>query len=532
MLPPSAVHKKKSPVTGTGPRNHRRSGRSPEDSKVNETNSNQAQYSTEDAGFQDAPEDAPENTRAANWEVPPQFDTGSDVELAQELHLKLRRTYGEIVFCESKFWHYGETHWIELAGTELWRMAFEYNGARYGGKGAKIKLAAGRVESVIKCLEKLCDQPGFFSSASRGVNCLSGFVDYDATGEPRLLPHLDSHRQRDTLPGHWDPARRIKQVPEDTLIHTLLYGSTAGDPEQADKIEALLRLAGAVVTGSGTRGVDPKAVILKGESKAGKGQILTMFRGLVPAGAQCSISPSQFADKNFVVELAGKLLNTYDELGSTYAVTSEVFKQVITGDPVTGCRKYGHPFAFPSRAQNIFACNLLPAFRGGVDKAVLNRLYIIQFDRAIEKDDRVEHLGARIVAEEMDLLLGLAIEGASRLIRAGGFPHLASSEAELEELAETDSVVLWFKDQITRTQLEKVNTDGTRTPMRLTTNEMYASYKSWSETNGHDRKSIVHVNVFSQRLRSQGLKRMNAHGFRGFVGVQFNFAKREHREAS
>jgi hypothetical protein len=92
------------------------------DSKM--SNSSEKEYSTEDAGFQDAPEDAPENTRAANWEVPPQFDTGSDVELAQELHLKLRRTYGEVVFCESKFWHYGETHWIELAGTELWRMAF------------------------------------------------------------------------------------------------------------------------------------------------------------------------------------------------------------------------------------------------------------------------------------------------------------------------------------------------------------------------------------------------------------------------
>jgi phage/plasmid-associated DNA primase len=287
-----------------------------------------------------------------------------------------------------------------------------------------------------------------------------------------------------------------------------------------------LRLAGAVVTGSGTLGIDPKVCILKGESKAGKGQILITFRGLVPASAQSTISPSQFADKHFVMELAGKRLNTYDELGSSYAVTAEVFKQIVTGDPITGCRKYGHPFTFTPTAQNIFACNLLPSFRGGVDKAVLNRLYILQFDRAIPKPERIAHLGERIVAEEMDLLLGLAIEGASRLIRDGGFPHLESAEAELEELAETDSVVLWFKDQITRTLLEKVNTDGTRIPMRLTTSEMYAAYKSWSEANGHDRKSIVHVNVFSQRLRSLGLKRVNANGFRGFVGVQFNFAAR------
>jgi phage/plasmid-associated DNA primase len=309
--------------------------------------------------------------------------------------------------------------------------------------------------------------------------------------------------------------------PPQSLIHTLLYGSTMGDPEQLEKVEALLRLAGAVVTGSGTRGVDPKVVILKGASKAGKAQMLTMFRGLVPASAQCSISPSQFADKNFVVELAGKLLNTYDELGSTYAVTSEVFKQIATGDPITGCRKYGHPCTFTPNAQNIFACNLLPSFRGGVDKAVLNRLYILQVDREIPKDERIEDLGKRIVDEEMNLLLGLAIEGASRLIRSGGFPHLESAEAELAELAETDSVVAWFKDRITRTALETIGKDGTRLPARLTTNQMHADYKCQAEAQGHDRKSIVHVNVFSQRLRSLGLTRVNANGFRGFVRVCF-----------
>jgi len=227
-------------------------------------------------------------------------------------------------------------------------------------------------------------------------------------------------------------------------------------------------------------------------------------------------------------------LNTYDELGSTYAVTSEVFKQIGTGDPITGCRKYGHPVTFTSTAQNIFACNLLPSFRGGIDKAVLNRLYILQFDRAIPPEQRVEDIGARIVEKEMDLLLGLAIEGASRLIREGKFPHLESAEAELAELAETDSVVAWFKDRIERTTLVKVNKDGTRSSIRLTSSQMYADYKTRAEAEGHDRKSIVGINVFSQRLRSLGLKRMNANGFRGFVGVCFKSEedRRQREEAS
>jgi putative DNA primase/helicase len=463
---------------------------------------------------------APGETEGAPESSFHSFTTGSDVELAGALSQRLQRLYGTVVFAEGRFWHYGETHWVEITETTLWCMAFEFNGERYGSKGV-VKLASGRVESIVKCLEKLHDEPGFFNQVVQGVNCLSGFVEFASDGTPSLSPHAAWFRQRDTLQGPWDPDKRVHSIPEGSLIHTLLCGSTAGDPEQLEKIEALQRLAGAVVAGLGTKGLHPKVVVLKGVPDTGKKQLLTMFRGLVPKSAQCSISPSQFADKNFIVELAGKLLNTYDELGSTYAVTSEVFKQVATGDPVTGCRKYGHPFTISPIAQNIFACNLLPAFRGGVDPAVLKRLYIVQFDRSIPPAERVNDIGARIVAEEMELLLGLAIEGASRLIRESGFPTLKSSEDELEELAETDSVVLWFKDQITRTQLERINKDGTRSPMRLTTSQMYADYKSWAEAQGHDRKSIAHINVFSQRLRSQGLAKLNANGFRGFLGVAF-----------
>jgi hypothetical protein len=50
---------------------------------------------------------------------------------------------------------------------------------------------------------------------------------------------------------------------------------------------------------------------------------------------------------------------------------------------------------------------------------------------------------------------------------------------------------------------------------------MHADYKATAEAQGHDKKSIVHINVFSQRLRSLGLKRVNENGFRGFVGVRW-----------
>jgi phage/plasmid-associated DNA primase len=448
------------------------------------------------------------------------FTTGSDVEIAEHVKYDLQVTYGGgIVFCEGEFWYYAKTHWSKISRDKLWLAVSVYDGAIYPKKGI-IRLGASRIESTLKHLEKLHSNPGFFSNAADGANCLSGFVEFATDGTPSLVEHSPFHLKRNTLPVRWDPDKRVLTIPP-SLARTLLYGSTTGDPEQPEKIEALLRLAGAVVAGLGTKGLHPKVVILKGVPDTGKKQLLAMFRGLVPANARCSISPSQFAVPHYIVEMSGKLLNTYDELGSTYAVTSEVFKQVATGDPVTGCRKYGHPFTFTPTAQNIFACNLLPPFRGGVDPAVLKRLYIIQMNRSIPLDEREDNIGQRIVDEELELLFGLAIEGASRLIRDRGFPRLESSEAELVELAETDSVVAWCKDRIKRTPLAKVNKDGTSSPVRLTTSQMYTDYKMWAEAQGHDRKSIAHVNVFSQRLRSHGLTHLNRNGFRGFVGVCF-----------
>jgi phage/plasmid-associated DNA primase len=183
--------------------------------------------------------------------------------------------------------------------------------------------------------------------------------------------------------------------------------------------------------------------------------------------------------------------------------------------------KYANAFTFAPAAQHIFACNLLPGFRGGMDRAVLNRLFILQFDRAIPEEERIEDLGKRIVVEEMDLLLAWAIEGASRLIREKGFPRLESAEAELAEWSEGDPAMSWFKERIDRVTLGMVGNDGSVDPVRLATKEMYDDFSAMAEAGGHPKSSIPTINVFSQRLRAMGLKRVRSNSFRGFEGVRF-----------
>ena len=66
-------------------------------------------------------------------------------------------------------------------------------------------------------------------------------------------------------------------------------------------------------------------------------------------------------------------------------------------------------------AQNLFAANQLPSFKGGVDRGVQRRLLLITFTRTIPLEERVEDIGKRIAAPmEPDLLLAWAVEGRLR----------------------------------------------------------------------------------------------------------------------
>jgi putative DNA primase/helicase len=177
--------------------------------------------------------------------------------------------------------------------------------------------------------------------------------------------------------------------------------------------------------------------------------VLDLLRGLLQPGAVSSVPPSKFGDDRHLAKLVGKLLNTSDELGSAQAIASDGFKAIITGEPVTARDVYRPAIGFRSQAQHVFACNQLPAFQGGMDRGVLRRLMPIVFNRTIPEAERVPGIGQRVAEEELDLLLAWAVEGASRLLKRGRFPELASSKAALAEWAQSaDPVLGWLEERV------------------------------------------------------------------------------------
>jgi phage/plasmid-associated DNA primase len=130
--------------------------------------------------------------------------------------------------------------------------------------------------------------------------------------------------------------------------------------------------------------------VLDGRSaENGKSQILDCMRGLLPPDAVRAIPPADFGDDPKVIHLVGAQLNAVDELGSAKAISSETFKNLVTGEPIVGRDLYKPSVEFRSRALHVFATNHLPSFGGGFDRGVQRRLLVLPFNRTIPKDEKI-----------------------------------------------------------------------------------------------------------------------------------------------
>ncbi len=412
------------------------------------------------------------------------------------------------------------THWEVIPRDELRRRVHACDGLPWGNN-RRVRLNKSRIDSIINELGAMLSEPAFFEGRRVGINCRSGFISFEVGGPAKLLPHSPEHRQRHVLSGCWEHGSPA-ELTDGSLLARLLRGSFEGDEDADQKIDLLGEIAGAAALGHAAKHTAPKAVVLLGRTaENGKSQILDLLRGLLPPSAVSSVPPSRFGDDRHIVKLIGKLLNTSDELGTAEAVASDRFKAIITGEPLTGRDVYRPAIDFRPQAQHVFACNQLPTFHGGMDRGVLRRLVPVVFNRTIPQEERIPRIGQRIVAEEPDLVLGWAVEGAARFLGRGQFPELPGSHEALSEWAQgADPVLGWLEERVTAVALTVV---GER-PARVKSRIAYDDFRDWAVSEGYSQNAIPSVNTFSQRVSAAGASRgityKRSGTFRGFVGMR------------
>jgi phage/plasmid-associated DNA primase len=214
-------------------------------------------------------------------------------------------------------------------------------------------------------------EANFFASPQRGINCESGFIIIGDDGKCELQPHVRRWRQRHVTRGRWPTKKR--EAFGDSLLAKYLHDAAApgdiAEPDQErnskDKINLMSEVAGAVALGCGTRLRQPKAIVAcSPEGNTGKSTFLQLLRSLPNPEAVASVPPGKFGDEKYAYRLIGKRLNAADELPDR-AVRSDVFKRMITGEPVPGRDVYKSATDFVPIAQHVFSTNVLPSFAGG-----------------------------------------------------------------------------------------------------------------------------------------------------------------------
>jgi P4 family phage/plasmid primase-like protien len=436
---------------------------------------------------------------------PRQIFIGSDVEIAEDVAEDLRACLGQVIFCEGHLWHYDKSHWRAIDAAELRRVVHRYDGAVYGAKNNVVRLGKSRVDSVIHEMGAMLAKPDFFERAPVGINCATGFIRFATDGTPSLEAHNPEHRCRHVLQGKWDGRVTTEELAGflmfSLLLEPLLRGVFEGDPDAKQKVALLQEVAGAAATGYGTQLRDPKAIILKGETaENGKSQILDLYRSLLPPDAVVSMPAGKMCEERYLPQLAGKLLNAADELSGANAIASDTFKEMITGEPVTGRDVYQSAVTFRAVAQHVFCTNTLPSFFGGMDRGVQRRLLVVQFNRVIPEDERIKHIGRRVGEEEPDLLLAWAVEGASRLIRQRGFTVPPSSEEALRHwLLGADPVLAWIKAG--GVTVVDPNMPEWKTAI-IKSKDAYSLFKKFAIDEGFRENTLPSGNGFSQRLKA------------------------------
>lgn len=438
---------------------------------------------------------------------PPGFETGSDVELASALIDVIRQSFGPVVYSEGAFYAWRITHWGMLQDTELRRLVHTFNGAAItkGRKGEHLKLTKGRIDGALHEAAAMLDQPGFFSAPARGINCTSGLIRVDPEGIPSVEPHDPAHLFRYCLPSRYDVSDPW-HLPEDSLLSRLLTGCFAGDPDAGDKIALLGEVAGAIALGIGTQLINPKCIVLLGETaENGKSQVLDALKGLLPPEAISSVTPQQMGHEQYRALLSGKLFNLSDELGMA-AILSDAFKAIITGEAVTAKTVYRPPFTFKPVSQHIFATNRLPPFSDGMDRGVRRRLLPLVFNRTIPMHERIPDIGNRIATEEPGLLLAFSIDGAQRLLMQKAFTVPQSSRDALGLWFRTsDPVMAFLQDE------DAVLVTG-RYHDQVTSKDAYLAFQKWARSEGIPSVQVPPTDSLPLAQRKPGLEKSLSNG--------------------
>ncbi|WP_421827897.1 DNA primase family protein [Larkinella sp.] len=189
--------------------------------------------------------------------------------------------------------------------------------------------------------------------------------------------------------------------------------------------------------------------------------------------------------------LANKLLNHASEISGK--MEANMFKQLVSGEPVEARLPYGQPFVMTDYAKLIFNCNELPSDVEHTP-AYFRRFIILPFNVTIAEKDQDKQLADKIIRTELSGVFNWVLEGLRRLLSQGRFTDCEAVRQQIELYKQQSDSVRLFLDE----EGFKATPDQHPKPLK----DLYSSYRSYCSFDGY---RPVNNKNFKNRLNSYGI---------------------------
>jgi putative DNA primase/helicase len=256
-----------------------------------------------------------------------------------------------------------------------------------------------------------------------------------------------------------------------------------------------------------TRGLKlEKALILLGEGANGKSVQYEITRALF---GDVNISTKSLGDlmdrdsgNDNRAKLKDKLINYGSEIRAD-ALDTDIFKRLVSGEPVMAREKYKSSFDLENVCKFVFNANRLPQ---AVEHshAYFRRFLIIPYSTIIPEDERDPELHTKIISTELSGILNWVIEGLHRLLANKRFSDSTASNSALDQYKNETNTILLFIDE---TGIEK--DDSARMPSK----QLYDLYTQWCSGSGMKKVNSI---IFGKELISMGFEPYRTNAERGY----------------
>ena len=187
-----------------------------------------------------------------------------------------------------------------------------------------------------------------------------------------------------------------------------------------------------------------KCLLLYGSGANGKSVFFDIVNALLGSENISNFSLGNLKEENNRALINNKLLNYGSEIKGD--IESDVFKQLVSGEPIQARLKYGNSFIMTNYAKLAFNCNTLPKDIEH-NEAYFRRFLIIPFEVTIPAHERDPELSRKIISNELSGVFNWVLKGLKRILKQKKFTKSDAVQKALQRYRkESDTVQLFLED--------------------------------------------------------------------------------------